>query len=193
MALPSIWYGTQAFVSIQRKTDANPVDFSGRIQNFDVGGGDRDTEDIYTFGNNTITKQKRAAPMEVSFSALNTDTLFRQMWAGGTVDTTESTGGGILVSGTASTRDVYRVIVFIKDGITSTTFVDTTNKYGQGGVVGPAIRYTFTDAYAVSVQEKLEADGNFEVDVKFKCPSNSLAVESASTNALNLSALTTYT
>jgi len=193
MALPSIWYGTQAFVSICRKGDTNPANFSAKIMSMEIGGGDRGTEDIYTFGNNTITKQLRAEQIEVSFTALTMDTLFRQMWAGGTVDTTESTTGGILVSGTASTRDLYRIILLVKDGVTDALFAGTTYDYGEAAITGPCLRYVFADAYAVTVNEKLEADGNFEVDVSFKCSASNVAVESASVVTYGVSALTTYT
>jgi hypothetical protein len=191
MALPSIWYGTQAFVSIQRLGDAAPVNFSSKITKFDIGGGDRQTEDIYTFGNNTTTKQLRADPLEVSISGLATDTLFRQMWAGGTPDTTEATNAGILVSGTASTRDLYRIILLVKDGVTDALFAGTTYDYGVAICLGPCLRYTFTDAYAVSVSESLEADGNFEVDVSFKIQASNMQVESASTTTYGISALST--
>jgi hypothetical protein len=195
MALPNIWYGTQMWISLQRRAGSaqTPLNKSAEVMSFDISGGDRDTEDIYTFGNTIITKQLRADQLEVSFTALTTDTKWRYMWAGGTEDTTETTTGGILVSGLASTRDEWRIVLLLKDGLTSSTFTDTTNDYGRGLVVGPALRYTFTDAYSVSVNESLEADGNLEVDVSFKCAAHQLAIESVSSASANLSALATYT
>lgn len=194
MALPEIWYGSQAWMSFQEKAAAakTPKNMTYKIKSIELGGGTRESEDIYVLGNYTISKDKRAEMIEVSITGLSTDTVWRYIWAGGTEDTTEP----ILVSGLGTTKLNWRIVLFLKDASTQALFESSTTTgydYGRAGVLGPCLRYTFTDAKTIQVTESLEADGELSVDVSFKCAAINIAVESSSTSATSISTLATYT
>ncbi|HEX69581.1 MAG TPA: hypothetical protein ENG10_04735 [Candidatus Bathyarchaeota archaeon] len=155
-----IWYGTEADVYVQPKGSGAPFQSQHRvtcqITELSISGGDRDTETIHVLGEElstnpcvSIQKELPQEEFEVELTLIKTDAETAKWVLGGT-DTTEP----IEVVG-AGPRVPHRIIIDMK-------------KTPAGGTEHN-LRITFTDAYGVTIEKSVDAEGHIEETITFKC------------------------
>ena len=177
-----IWYGTEADVYVQPKgsgetfppATAGSYEYTCQITSLSLSGGDRDIDTTHVLGEENATascvsilKEQPQSEFEVEITMIKND-VTGAGWVLGGDDTTEP----ILVTG-SSTRTQQRVIL---------DFVKTPS-----GSTEHELRITFTDAYGISVEKSVDAEGNIEETLKFKCAAGNYTEEytsDTSTNAL---------
>jgi len=177
-----IWYGTEADVYVQPKgsgatfppATAGEYKYTCQITELSISGGDRDIDNLHVLGEElssnaciSILKEQPQSEFEVELKLIKGD-VTGTGWVLGGDDTTEP----ILVTG-SSTRKQQRVILDFKKTPTGSTEHE--------------LRITFSDAYGISIEKSVDAEGNIEETIKFKCAAGNYTEEytsDTSTNAL---------
>lgn len=136
--------------------------FTTYITNFNVSGGETDTEQINVFGNGSIHKRSPRSEYEVGFDFImrgDAGPVFEQLVGGETIATTDTTT--VDISGLPQESVVY-VQLLNEDG-------DTYKTYG------------FNNALCTSYEGELGADEHATGSVTFKVPPKT---EAAASNVL---------
>lgn len=155
--------------------EASSTATTGEIAEFSVSGGDRDVEQIKTFGANEFGHELSMEMWEVSLTLLSTDVDWAALHSGGTDSGFFSAGSAPYEVTGDTTRKQAHLQLLIRTGT---------------GATRELRRLTFKSAYGVTRELSLTTDDYFEETISFKCLSSNYIDEytdDASANALNTS------
>jgi hypothetical protein len=157
MTAPSIIYGTRTKVYVQISgtgASTNAQEFSAQVREISMAGGDSETEILKTMNANEIVWNHPQDPLEVELVWIYTDPQAFEAVAGGSDAVTRIDAGSypIIVTG-QDTRYKHRVWVEA-----SGTAADDWK-----------IRLLWNDAYGISAEKSIDAEGYIEETVRFKC------------------------
>ena len=140
---PVIWFAEEGSVAV------NGILYSNRVTDITVRGGNREAEQIVTFGANALLAQRPQDVMETTITAIVSGIdLARITWGLGS-----TTSKGALISG-MGTRTAVNVVY------TWTDPTDTTN--------GPAIRFRFASGFGTESTMTLGTDNQLTETFTFK-------------------------
>ena len=157
MTDPAIIYGTRSKIYVQASgtgAASNADERSAEVREISMTGGSREVEEIKTLNNNEILRESSQAPMDVEITAIYTDPRLWETVAGGSDAVTRIDSGSypIIVSGDG-TRVKQRVWVEA-----SGTAADDWK-----------VRFLWNDAYGLSADKSISAEGYIEETVRFRC------------------------
>jgi len=139
-----------AFFADSGSVSVGGTEFKAEVSEISVGGGERDIDVKYTFGDSFETKD-REAPLETTISLVKQDTdLARYVLGGSPVDTTWP----ITYSGDTAARE--------KPDIKYSFYQNTDG-------TGSALRICFSGAYGTSKSMSIESEGHLSEEITFKC------------------------
>lgn len=153
MTVTDIMYGTRCRVYAQASgtgATTNATEYSARVKEISMSGGERSVEEIKTLNNNEILRQNPQEPMEVELTTIKTDS-----------ELAESVyGGSAVYAGTMpflvtadSTRKKYRV------------WLEASGENADDW----KMRLLWNHAYGISAEHTVDAEGYMEETIKFRC------------------------
>ena len=151
-----IWYSDQGTLTF------GGTDFTAQVREISVTGGGREIEEVQTFGvdangrPNSVLYGKRMELIEAQVTFVFQGYEPTQWWAGGTDSTMP-----ILING-EDPRSPLTIIYLFSQGT---------------GANEHQVRLTFTNAYAVSHELSVEADGYISQTITFKCDAKNFKFE----------------
>lgn len=149
------WFGKDARVTMELKGAGSTSEIHGQITSYSESGATRDTDSIPVFGGGNITKESVQSPLEVTFEVVPTDlTFFEPLNGTATVESSVS-----VVKSTSNTRADYRITI---------TWGESFSGTPEEPDSGEALRYTFINANATTVEPSDDADGELKATVTFK-------------------------
>jgi len=142
-----LWYATDGEIKIHNAA-GTATDYTAKVREISVSGGEREVEQILAFGDNQYLKLSPEAAFETSVTVLKQDVEFAQMLLGGTDvnDPILAVGGG--------TRPTSKTVQYLWD---------------DGTATGSQLRITFENVMAYSKELTLDTEGHMEETVSFRC------------------------
>jgi len=166
------WSDLVSDLRIRPTGEASSTVVTGEIREFSVSGGDRDVEQIKTFGANEFGHEKSMEMWEISLTLLHTDVDFASLHSGGTDSSFFAVGAMPHAITGDSTRSQAHIQLLLRTDATATRELR---------------RLTYKSAYGVTRELSLNTDDFFEETINFKCLSSNSVEEytdDASTSAL---------
>jgi len=149
------WFSKNAVITLEKDGGAATSVITGKVTSFSEGGGEKATDYIAVFGGGQIAKENRTEPFEVTLEAIPTDvTLFEPYMGAATTESSTS-----VVRSTEIDFIDYRVTVTWADG-----FAAGTPKVPNSG---EALRFTYCQAKAATVEPAADAEGELTVTLNF--------------------------
>ncbi len=148
------WFGKDARVTMELKGGGNTTEIHGSITSYSESGAKKETESIPVFGGGNIPKEMVQEDLEVTFEVVPTDLTFFEPLSGEAVTETVE-----VVKSTSSSAEDYRVTITWGEGFSGTPEEPNT---------GEALRYTFVNCNATTVECSDDADGELVATVTFK-------------------------
>ena len=149
------WFSKNAVITLERDGAGDTSSITGKVTSFSEGGGAKATDYIDVFGGGQIAKENRQEPYEVTLEAIPTDlTLFEpQMGAATTESSVE------VVRSTEIDFVDHRITITWADGF------DTASPKVPNS--GEALRFTYCQAKAATVEPSEDAEGELTVSMTF--------------------------
>jgi len=149
------WFTKQGRILIERAGAAATKNITAQVTDFSMSGGTEDTSAKPVWGGGEITIEEAPEQIEVSLEFVPYDDLWGFEAVDGalvsTADTEVVTSGG--------SRDRHRITVTFADGFTGTPPVPNS---------GRALRYTFVNALAVTLDSDGSAGEDLTATLNFK-------------------------
>jgi len=156
------WSDLVSDIRIRPTAEASSTVVTGEIREFSLSGGDRDVEQIKTFGANEFGHEKSMEMWEVSFTLLSSDVDWAALHSGGT-------DSGFFAAGAmphAITGDTTRSKAHVQILLRTDATVNRELR-----------RLTYKDCWGVTRELSLDTDDFFEETINFKCLSSSYIEE----------------
>ena len=152
------WFSKNAVITLERDGAAETSSITAKITSFSEGGGGKSTDYIDVFGGGQIAKENRQEPYEVTLEGIPTDlTLFEpQMGAATTESSVE------VVRSTEIDFVDHRITITWADG-----FADASAPAPKVPNSGEALRFTYCQAKAATVEPSEDAEGELTVSMTF--------------------------
>jgi hypothetical protein len=141
---PVIWHAEEGSVAV------NGVLYSNRVTDIEIRGGNREAEQVITFGGNALLAQRPQDIMETSITSVVSGLDFSQLVFGAGSTTT----GGKLFSG-MGTRTATNVVYTWTDPTSVTTC--------------PSLRFRFASGFGTESTMTLGTDNQLTETFTFKC------------------------
>lgn len=154
---------TNIFYAEEGSITIGGTDFSAEIKEINVTGGNRDVDQVRTFGNNTYPDEKPADPIEVSMTVVARDSDFWQLFL----------GGRAMASGTGS---AFEEIPRVRQDI-------IINLYDLTTVSGAQLQIRADSAYGTQADLTLNATDHAEQSPTFKCLTKDFIVQATTDRA----------
>jgi hypothetical protein len=183
------WFSKNAVISLEKLGAGITSSITGKVTSFGEGGGEKATDYIAVFGGGQIAKENRTAPFTVDLEAIPTDVTLFEPFMGAAV--TESSTS--VVKSTEIDFLNYRITITWADGFaaaTGTTIPKVPNS-------GEALRFTYVDAKAATVEPDEDAEGELTVKMSFNIAptdslGNAMVYKEYTLNAATIPLLTPY-
>lgn len=151
------WFSKNAVITMERDGAGTTSVITGKVTSFSEGGGEKSTDYINVFGGGQIAKENRQEAYEVTLEAIPTDlTLFEPSL----YSTTESSVN--VVKSTEIDFVDYRITVTWADG-----FAAASSPVPKVPNSGEALRFTYAQAKAATVEPSEDAEGELVVTCTF--------------------------
>jgi hypothetical protein len=149
------WFSKNAVITLERDGASATSSITGKVTSFSEGGGEKATDYIDVFGGGKIAKEERQEPFEVTLEAIPTDvSLFEPLMGASTTESSVS-----VVKSTEIDFVDHRITITWADG-----FSAGTPKVPN---LGEALRFTYCQAKAATVEPSEDADGELVVSMTF--------------------------
>jgi hypothetical protein len=152
------WFSKNAVITLEKAGGSSVSSITGKVTSFGEGGGEKSTDYIAVFGGGQIAKENRMAPFEVTLEAIPTDvTLFEPFMGAATTESSVQ-----VVKSTEIDFLNYRITITWADG-----FAAASPPNPKVPNSGEALRFTYVDAKAASVEPDEDAEGELTVSMTF--------------------------
>lgn len=155
MALPDHFEGEDVIITFEREETGVITNVDGKILSFNLGGGEAETDEVYTFGNKTFNFQKPRAKFTIECECIVNSSLFDMVHLGAPSTTTPEARSNRLIKSSATTNQ-WRVIFWFQ----SATY---HKKNATKTIIVPSkaqsvYRVICVDVKAVSFEKEFTAD-----------------------------------
>jgi len=145
MATTDIWLPERAHIEIQ-EIGGTFQNITADVENFSQSGGERELEEVFTFGGATKVKRSRQANMQVELDVVILNGKFDDAFLG------TSSESDYLKTITIATQEKYRVTILWTD---DTDVWHATQAVPAGA---EALRYSYAECYGVNFEPESSAD-----------------------------------